>query len=114
MSNPTTRRSFLQGMGLGAVSLGMSALARGEEPPIQGFEKTAGRRQSSKGWKPISDRKIRVGMRGTGSASSGRRSAFRIIPMSTVTAVTDLDADRRAALAKAPGARRPIRRARRC
>jgi predicted dehydrogenase len=91
----------LQGIGLGAASLGLSGFVLGEEPPIQGFEKTAGNADLSKGWKPISDRKIRVGIAGYGVCQFGAAFGFQDHPNVTVTAVTDLDADRRAALAKA-------------
>lgn len=101
MTDPTTRRSFLQGLGLGVVSLGMPALLRADDPPIQGFEKLADNPNISKGWKPVSDRKIRVGIAGYGVCNFGAAFGFQNHPNVMVTAVTDLDPGRCAALAKA-------------
>lgn len=100
MTDPTTRRSFLQGLGFGVVSLGMPALLRADDPPIQGFEKPADNPNISKGWKPVSDRKIRVGIAGYGVCNFGAAFGFQNHPNVTVTAVTDLDPGRCAALAK--------------
>lgn len=101
MIDPTSRRAFLQGLGLGVVSLGMPALLRADDPPIQGFEKPAHNPNISKGWKPVSDRKIRVGIAGYGVCSFGAAFGFQNHPNVAVTAVTDLDPGRCAALAKA-------------
>lgn len=101
MTDPTSRRAFLQGLGLGVVSLGMPALLRADDPPIQGFEKPADNPNISKGWKPVSDRKIRVGIAGYGVCNFGAAFGFQNHSNVAVTAVTDLDPGRCAALAKA-------------
>ena len=63
MLDDTTRRRFLHAMGVGAAAMGLAtSAARGEEKPIQGFEKATTDPNQSKDWKPISDRKIRVGL----------------------------------------------------
>src|SRR4051794_25298299 len=72
--NQPTRRGFLQAAGLGAATLAAHGVAYGAEKvvdkdgkPIQGFEDiTKASAQTSKGWRPVSDRKIRVGIVGYG------------------------------------------------
>jgi predicted dehydrogenase len=96
----STRRSFLQGVGLGAAALGLNNTARAEEKPIQGFQKTAGAPDPSAGYKPISDRKIRVGIAGYGFCKFGANFSFQTHPNVEVVAVTDLIPDNCAALAK--------------
>ncbi len=100
MKPSSTRRSFLQTVGLGAAALGIQA-ARGEEKKIQGFEKAAADASASKGWKPVSDRKIRVGIVGYGVCSFGAAFSFQDHPNVQVVAVSDLVPDRCAKLAKA-------------
>ncbi|MBN2024211.1 MAG: Gfo/Idh/MocA family oxidoreductase [Pirellulales bacterium] len=100
MSESTSRRSFLQAVGLGAAALGLGGAARGQEPQIQGFEKAVDP-EASKGWQPVSDRKIRVGIVGYGVCKFGAAFGFQDHPNVEVVAVSDLFADRRAALAQA-------------
>lgn len=54
MSNSTSRRSFMQAVGLGPAALGMSdtALAQQKQKPIPGFEEAPTDPDASKGWKP--------------------------------------------------------------
>jgi predicted dehydrogenase len=97
----TTRRSFLQAIGVGAAA---SAGLAGESPAekvIQGFEKAPDDGTASAGWKPISDRKIRVGIVGFGVCQFGAAFGFQSHPNVQVAAVSDLFPDRCAALAKA-------------
>src|SRR2546427_3183573 len=96
-----TRRSFFQTMGLGVAALGLELTARGGEQPIQGFEKAAEDPNASKGWQPVSDRKIRVGIVGYGLCKFGAEFGFQNHPNVEVVAVSDLFADRCAGLAKA-------------
>ena len=96
-----TRRSFLQTVSVGAAALGLPVLAHSEEKPIQGFETTQPDPNASKGWKPVSDRKIRVGIAGYGLCRFGAAFGFQDHPNVEVVAVTDLFPDRCAALAKA-------------
>jgi predicted dehydrogenase len=107
--NQTTRRAFLQAAGLGAAALAAHGVAYGAEKvvdkdgkPIQGFEDiTKASAATSKGWKPISDRKIRVGIVGYGFCKFGAAFGFQDHPNVEVVAVSDLFPDRRDGLAKA-------------
>ena len=101
MPHHTTRRSFLQAFGFGAAALGMPAAARSAEPVIPGFEKEPHDPNASKGWKPVSDRKIRVGIVGYGYCRFGAAFSFQNHPNVEVAAVSDLVPDRCAGLAKA-------------
>jgi predicted dehydrogenase len=102
-SNPSlsiNRRAFLQATGLGAAALGLPSIARAAEKPIQGFEKVADAPDASKGWQPISDRKIRVGLVGHGVCKFAAAFGFQDHPNVEVVAVSDLFPDRCAELAK--------------
>ncbi|MBN1345864.1 MAG: Gfo/Idh/MocA family oxidoreductase [Phycisphaerae bacterium] len=101
MHDSATRRSFIHKIGLGAAALGLSQSAQAEAKPIQGFEKAATDPDASKGWKPVSDRKIRVGIVGYGVCRFGAAFSFQDHPNVQVVAVSDLFPDRCAALAKA-------------
>ncbi len=103
MNDSTSRRSFLQTVGLGSAALGLSgsALAQANEPPIPGFEQAPTDPQASKGWTPVSDRKVRVGIVGYGTCRFGSAFSFQDHPNVEVAAVSDLFPDRCAALAKA-------------
>jgi hypothetical protein len=75
----TTRRTFLQAAGLSAAALAAHSVTYGAEKvvdkdgkTVQGFEDiTKASEKTSKGWKPISDRKIRVGIVGYGFCKFG-------------------------------------------
>jgi len=102
MSNSTSRRSFLQAVGLGTAALGLGRSALGGQPkPIPGFEEAPPDPNASKGWKPVSDRKIRVGIVGYGTCRFGAAFSFQDHPNVDVVAVSDLFPDRCAALAQA-------------
>ncbi|MGB7159302.1 MAG: Gfo/Idh/MocA family oxidoreductase [Tepidisphaeraceae bacterium] len=101
METDATRRSVLQALGIGALTLGATSLARGAEQPIQGFEKQATTPDASKGWKPISDRKIRVGLVGYGVCKFAAAFGFQDHPNVDIVAVSDLVPDRCTGLAKA-------------
>lgn len=100
MRDFSTRRSFLQVMGAGAAALGVRQSARAEEKPIPGFEKAPADKDASKGWRPFSDRKIRVGIVGYGVCQFGAAFSFQDHPNVKVAAVSDLFPDRCANLAK--------------
>ena len=72
--------------------------AGGADP---GVREGGHRPEASKGWKPVSDRKIRVGIAGYGVCRFGAAFGFQDHPNVEVVAVTDLDPDKCAALAKA-------------
>ena len=69
--------------------------------PIQGFEKAVTDKEAAKNWRPVSDRKIRVGIAGYGVCGFGAAFHFQDHPNVTVAAVADLDPEKRAELAEA-------------
>ncbi len=87
-------------MGLGSVALGVSAHGSPAEKVIQGFERAAEDPSASKDWKPVSDRKIRVGIVGYGVCKFGAEFGFQNHPNVEIVAVSDLLPDRCAELAK--------------
>jgi hypothetical protein len=99
--NPTRRR-FLQlaGAGAAALNFGSSAIAKDNPKVIQGFEKAARDPEASKGWKPISDRKIRVALVGHGVCKFAAAFGFQDHPNVDVVTVSDLIPERCAELAK--------------
>ncbi len=101
MDNSSSRRSFLQAVGFGAAALGLEGGALAQEKPLPGFEEGPADPNVSKGWKPVSDRKIRVGIVGYGTCRFGAAFSFQDHPNVKVTAVSDLFPDRCAGLAKA-------------
>ena len=98
-----SRRDFLQRAGLlsGSVAAGLAHGVRAAEKPIQGLEKVADDPDASKGWRPVSDRRIRVGLVGYGVCQFGAAFGFQDHPNVAVVAVSDLIPERCAALAKA-------------
>jgi predicted dehydrogenase len=106
MSKSSSRRTFLKSVGLAtsAFGLGGAALAQDKDKPkIAGFEQAKTDPNAAKGWKPFSDRKIRIGIAGYGLCKFGAHFGFQNHPNVEVVAVTDLDPSRRAGLAKACG-----------
>ena len=98
--NSITRRSFLQSVGLGSAALAVTPAARAQEKVIQGFEKARSTMDASKGWKPVSDRKIRVGLVGNGVCKFASAFGFQDHPNVEVVAVSDLIPGRCEELAK--------------
>lgn len=96
-----TRRSFLHAMGLGAATFALPFAARSAEKPIQGFEQTPANSDASKGWQPVSDRRIRVGLVGNGVCKFASAFGFQDHPNVEVVAVSDLIPERCVELAKA-------------
>jgi predicted dehydrogenase len=95
----------LQTTALGAAawklaSTGPTASAA-ERPKIQGFEETPTDPKASGQWKPVSDRKIRMGIVGFGFCQFGSAFSLQDHPNVNVVAVSDLFPDRCAGLAKA-------------
>jgi len=86
---------FLRGIGLSAA-----VLAHGAEPVIPGFENAPMDPNASKGWTPVSDRKVRVGIVGYGHCRFGARFGFQNHPNVEIVAVSDLIPERRDGLAK--------------
>jgi|CZKM01.1.fsa_nt_gi predicted dehydrogenase len=100
-NSPVTRRSFLHAVGLGSAALALAQTGRSQEKVIQGFEKAPADLSASKAWKPVSDRKIRVGLVGYGVCQFAAAFGFQDHPNVEVVAVSDLLPDRCAGLAKA-------------
>lgn len=106
MPDPSSRRLFLQTAGFGAAAAaslrGLAVAQPPKKPPvIQGFEESPTDPTATKTWKPISDRKIRVGIVGYGVCRFGAAFSFQDHPNVEVVAVSDLFPDRCAALAQA-------------
>ncbi len=95
-----TRRSFLHALGLSSAALAITSKAHAQEKVIQGFEKEPTAPDASRNWKPVSDRKIRVGLVGYGVCQFGAAFGFQDHPNVEVVAVSDLIPDRCAGLAK--------------
>jgi len=100
MNDTATRRRFLQAVGWGAAALGLQRTARSERLDIPGFEEKPTSPEASKGWEPVSDRKIRVGIAGYGVCRFGAAFGFQDHPNVEVAAVTDLVPEQCAELAK--------------
>ena len=104
MHGSVTRRSLMSALGIGGAVLGLPGAALSQESkPIQGFEKTAAGASTSAGWKPFSDRKVRVGLVGFGYCQFGAMFEFQHHPNVEVVAVSDLIPERCDGLAKAVG-----------
>jgi hypothetical protein len=93
----------MQTMGLGAAALELDQSAISQEKPIQGFERAPEDPTASKGWQPVSDRKVRVGIAGYGVCKFGAEFGFQHHPNVEVAAVSDLFPDRCAELARVCG-----------
>lgn len=96
-----TRRSVLRTLGAGALALGLRRPARAADAPIPGFEQAPTDAAASRGWTPVSDRKVRVGLVGYGVCRFAAAFGFQDHPNVEVAAVSDLIPDRCAGLAKA-------------
>ena len=101
-NNPIYRRDFLER--LGKVSLG-AVVAGGLPVRVVGAQEQSrkGRlaAQQPRTWKPVSERKVRVGIVGYGVCRFGAAFGFQDHPNVKVVAVSDLVPDRRRALMKA-------------
>lgn len=109
---PNSRRTFLNSLGFGIAGLGLfQAGCSGEKngqqghaeelPQIQGFERSSDDPDLYRGWNPVSDRKVRVGIVGYGVCKFGAHFGFQNHPNVEIVAVSDLFPDRCAELAKA-------------
>jgi predicted dehydrogenase len=101
MHEPTSRRSFLKSAGLSAAALGWAASAQAGEAKIQGFEAEKAGPRPAEPWKPVSDRKIRMGIVGYGVCKFGPAFSLQDHPNVQVAAVSDLFPDRCQGLAQA-------------
>ena len=100
----TSRRKFISLAGAGVASFTVAPhfmIASQLKPSSQqGNEKSAWEQDPSKGWVPVSDRKIRVGLVGYGYSKFSAAFGFQNHPNVEVVAVSDLFPDRCAELAK--------------
>lgn len=97
----TSRRSFIQTLGGGAAAAALAAPARSQAPAIAGFEPAPNDPEASKGWKPVSDRRLRVGIVGYGVCRFGAAFSFQDHPNVEIVAVSDLVPEQCAGLAQA-------------
>ena len=106
------RRMFLHGIGTAGVVMGVAGLtsrACAADVPrdsggkvIPGFENSGKPAPADgKGWRSVSNRKVRVGIAGYGLCRFGAQFSFDKHPNVEVVAVSDLDPGRCAGLAKA-------------
>ncbi len=94
-----SRRSFLHVVGLSSAAVAFERAAQGaQKKVIQGFEAAPTAADASAGWKPVSDRKIRVGIAGYGVCRFGAAFSFQSHPN-----VTDIVPEKCEALAKVIG-----------
>ena len=100
-NSKASRRTFLKTAGLGAAAVGLASAAGAEKKKIQGFDQTDAGKLQNKAWRPVSGRKIRVGIVGYGVCRFGAAFGFQNHPNVEVAAVSDLFPDRCANLAKA-------------
>ncbi len=100
MQERTSRRKFLKNAGLGAAALGIASTSEARPPKIQGFEEEKAGNQAASKWKPVSDRKIRMGIVGYGVCRFGAQFSLQDHPNVEVAAVSDLFPDRCQELAR--------------
>jgi predicted dehydrogenase len=108
MKPSSSRRSFLQNIGLGSLVAMVAnemvgdAFAQTPSPgaKVLGESGVKSSKRSNKVWQPVSDRKIRVGIVGNGVCKFGPSFGFQDHPNVTVAAVSDLFPDRCAEMAK--------------
>ena len=101
MHELTSRRSFLKNASLGAAALGLASTATG--PTSRRFRGLKRRRPDKKAagqWKPVSDRKIRMGIVGYGRCKFGPQFSLQNHPNVELVAVSDLFPDRCQELAR--------------
>jgi predicted dehydrogenase len=105
--NPFSRRSFLSASAAGVAGLALTQFGcsspknpGNNAPKIQGFEDQSVAIDPYEGWKPFSDRKIKVGLVGYGVCKFGAEFGFQNHPNVELVAVSDLIPERCAEMAK--------------
>jgi len=101
MHSSANRRTFLQRIGWGAAALSLTPSTQSAEVAIPGFEKAPTDPGASKGWQPVSDRRLRVGIVGYGVCRFGAAFSFQDHPNVEIVAVSDLVPEQCAGLAQA-------------
>ncbi|MFN3166652.1 MAG: Gfo/Idh/MocA family protein [Phycisphaeraceae bacterium] len=106
--HPISRRRFIELTALSGAAAAYGVRGDDTAPPtdadgnvIPGFEEHQAGPGAKGRWQPVSDRKLRVGIAGHGLCRFGAAFGFQDHPSVEVVAVTDLIADRRAAMARA-------------
>ena len=105
MIHTISRRTFFKataGAALAATAKAQTPAA----PVIAGFDETQAGKVKDGEWKPVSDRKVKVGIVGYGVCKFGASFGFQNHPNVEVVAASDLFPDRCAELAKAVGAKK--------
>lgn len=97
----TSRRNFLAAAGIGGAALALNQLTHAAEKPIPGLAKVKAAADAHEGYKPVSDRKIRVALVGYGVCKFSAAFGFQDHPNVEIAAVSDLLPDRCDGLAKA-------------
>lgn len=103
MNDFASRRSFLRSVGLGSAALAAGAWTGdtlGQDATILGEAGVKTSERPKREWRPVSDRKVRVGIVGYGVCRFGAAFGFQDHPNVTVAAVSDLVPEQCAALAK--------------
>ncbi len=107
--NPFSRRAFLHTSVAGTAALAFSQFGCSSGKPkqatqdivdIQGFDELSAAPDPYAGWKPFSERKVKVGLVGYGRSKFGTSFGFQNHPNVEVVAVSDLIPDRCAEMAK--------------
>jgi predicted dehydrogenase len=100
---PLSRRNFFTaaGLGLAAIQAGSSVAQVVDGKVIPGFDQTATDIDPDAPWKPISDRKIKMGLVGYGVCKFATQFGLQNHPNVEVVAVSDLFPERCAELAQA-------------
>lgn len=98
-----TRRSFISATALGAGALSMNSLATGEvdTKTIAGFGDKKTEVDAAKAWRPVSDRKIKMGLVGYGLCKFAADFSLQNHPNVEIVAVSDLIPERCQGLAAA-------------
>jgi predicted dehydrogenase len=106
MKSPTSRRSFLRNVGIGSLGAAAAvgwvgnAVAQTPDSKILGEPGVKTSQRPAGVWKPVSERKLRVGIVGYGACQFGAAFGFQDHPNVTVVAVSDLFPDRCSELAR--------------
>lgn len=95
-----SRRSFLAAAATAGAAAGALAVSAQTPGQIPGFDQTKTNADSSKPWKPFSDRKVRLGIVGHGVCKFGLAFDLQNHPNVELVAVSDLFPDRCADMAR--------------
>ena len=107
MTHSSSRRSFFRNVGLGSLAAvaaerwGQTAGAQAADAKVLGAAGVKTAERPKRVWRPVSERKVRVGIVGYGVCQFGAAFGFQDHPNVTVAAVSDLFPDRCGALARA-------------